>query len=90
MVQHELPLTHSLDLVPRPFSSGSRRAFRLGLDVPRGYFVFAMGAPYYHRRRRRPVHQQCFSRRAELWQRRLRRARLVAVPLAAFVRCEAA
>jgi len=50
-----LPLTHSLDLAPRPFSQLARRSFRLGLDVRRGYVAFALAAPYYHQRRRRPA-----------------------------------
>lgn len=66
---------------PRPFSQRARRAARLGLDIPRGYFAFIVGMPFYHASSRRirvftglyrALHlRRCLARRARDrgWQR---------------------
>jgi hypothetical protein len=64
-------------LAPRPFSQLAARCYRLHIPVPYGYAgALIVGSPAWYRsgRRRGPVHQQCPSRRREVWRRRLRRA----------------
>lgn len=75
VARHELPLTHSLRLVPRPFSQTARRSYRLGLDVPCGYRGALSTWPYYHQRRRRPVRRDDYPARHLVRSRRIWSAR---------------
>lgn len=76
-------------LAPRPFLQLARRCWSLRIDVPRGYFPVLSGAPWYRRRRRRPVHAHCRSHLRALHARRCRLALRPDCTLVYFV-CEVA
>jgi len=60
---------------PRPFAQRARRAARLGLDIPRGYFAFIVGMPFYHTHYRPRRSYRVWSRALHLRRCLERRAR---------------